>query len=65
MATDTNSGGGNTMLSFLVGALLVAVVVLGYLFYTGGHVLPQNNSPSINLSVKTPSTPATPKPNGG
>jgi hypothetical protein len=65
MASDTNSSGSNTMLSFLVGALLVAVVALGYLMYTGGHVLPQNNGPSINLSVKTPSTPATPKPNGG
>ena len=59
MATDTNSGG-NSMLAFLVGALLVAVVVLGYFFYTGGHMLPQNNGPSINLTVKAP--PA--KPNG-
>jgi hypothetical protein len=65
MTTDTNSGGSNVMLSFLVGALLVAVVALGYLMYTGGHVMPQNNAPSVNLSVKTPSTPATPKPNGG
>ena len=62
MATDTNSGGGNSALAFLVGILLAAVVVFGFFLYTGGHLLPQNNGPSINLNVKTPPAP---KPGGG
>ena len=32
-----NSGGGNSALGMIVGILLVAVVVLGFFMYTGGH----------------------------
>jgi hypothetical protein len=63
MATDnTNNGGSNSVLAFIVGILLAAVVVFGFFMYTGGHLLPQNNGPTFNLNVKTP---AAPKPSGG
>jgi len=39
MATETQSGGGNGFLYFIVGALLVAVIGMGVWMYArGGHV---------------------------
>jgi LPXTG-motif cell wall-anchored protein len=35
MATTPRTGGSNAFLYFIVGALLVAVVVLGVMFYNG------------------------------
>jgi hypothetical protein len=54
MAPESNSGGSNPVLAFLVSALLIGVVVLGYFVYTGGRVLPQSNNPSLHLIVKAP-----------
>ncbi|HXC55006.1 MAG TPA: hypothetical protein VNU97_06905 [Rhizomicrobium sp.] len=64
MATDTNagSGGGNTFLAFIVGAVLIAVVVLGFFMFTGGHFPGQNSGTSLNVNVHAPSVP---KPSGG
>jgi hypothetical protein len=53
-----NSGGGNSALAMLVGVLLVAVVVLGFFMYTGGHFGSgtQVNVPShMSVDVKGPS----------
>ncbi len=33
-----NSGGGNSALALMVGALLVGVLVLGFFVYSGGHM---------------------------
>ena len=35
-STTTNAGGGNGFLYFAIGALIVAVGVLGWMFYDGG-----------------------------
>ena len=40
MATEQRSSGGNGFLYFAIGALIVAVGVLGWMFYNGGW---QNN----------------------
>jgi hypothetical protein len=51
--TDDNSGGGNTVLAFLVGAVMVAVAVVGFFMWdnykshTGGAP-----AASITLNVK-------------
>ena len=53
MATDTNSGnGGTTFLSFLVGALLVGVGIVGFFMwdsYKSGAAAPK---PGITLNIK-------------
>lgn len=59
MAVEISNGGssGNTFLAFVVGAVLIAIVALGIFMFTGGHIFPQQQGPSINLHVKTPSVP--------
>jgi hypothetical protein len=57
MAGGTDSGGGATpWLAFLVGGLLVAVAVLGFFMFTGGHFGgPQALTPAhMNVTVKAP-----------
>jgi hypothetical protein len=57
MADGTNSSGGATpWLAFLVGGLLVAVAVLGFFMFTGGHFgAPQASNPThLNVTVKEP-----------
>ncbi len=57
MADSTNSSGGATpWLAFLIGGLIVAVAVLGFFMFTGGHLgAPQAGSPAhLNVTVKAP-----------
>jgi hypothetical protein len=42
-----NSGGGNSALGMIVGILLVAVVVLGFFMYSGGHF--GNGGTNVNI----------------
>lgn len=43
---DNSGGGGTSALAFLVGGLLVAVVVLGFVMYSGGHM---GGSPTVSV----------------
>lgn len=57
MADSTNTNGGATpWLAFLIGGLLVAVAVLGFFMFTGGHFgAPQAGNPThLNVTVKAP-----------
>ena len=58
---DNSSGGGTPFLAFLVGALLVVVVVIGFAVYGGGIVTPSRHM-DVNVSVPKPSMPSTPNP---
>lgn len=49
-----NSGGSNTFIGVIVGALLVAVIGLGAFMYLGHNQQP--SGPSLNITV--PSTPS-------
>jgi hypothetical protein len=61
---ENSSGGGTPFLAFLVGALLVVVVVIGFAVYGGGFATPPRqmdvhvNMPKPNL----PGPPSTPNP---
>jgi hypothetical protein len=46
-ATSSSGGGGNTALAFIVGILLVAVIVLGFFMFTGGHI--GNSGTNVNI----------------
>ncbi|HEX2594048.1 MAG TPA: hypothetical protein VHL34_21280 [Rhizomicrobium sp.] len=48
---DNTGGGGTSMLAFLVGGLLVAVVVLGFFMYSGGHMGGTSVSVPSHMSV--------------
>jgi hypothetical protein len=54
MATvvDNGSGGGNTVLAFIVGAVLVAVVVIGFFMWNGSQSGAPAPKPGIELKVQ-------------
>jgi hypothetical protein len=51
---DDNSGGGNTVLAFLVGAVMVAVAVVGFFMWDNykSHTGGASPNASITLNVK-------------
>jgi hypothetical protein len=58
---NTDSGSGATpWLAFFIGALIVAVAVLGFFMFTGGHIF-TGATPSMpahmNVTVKVPPGP--------
>jgi len=44
MATEQRTSGGNGFLYFAIGALIVAVGVLGWMFYNGGFANPNDSA---------------------
>jgi hypothetical protein len=61
MAVERDAGNStNTWLAFLVGALVVGLLVVGYFVYSGGA--PAHDSRSFNLRIETPSLPQVPAP---
>jgi hypothetical protein len=61
MAAEQDAGSSaNTWLAFLVGALIVGMLVVGYFVYSGGA--PARNSGDFNLRIETPSLPQVPAP---
>ncbi|MBV9419130.1 MAG: hypothetical protein JO348_05095 [Alphaproteobacteria bacterium] len=60
MTVEVSNGGsgGNTFLAFIVGAVLIALVVLGFFMFTGGRIPGmQPSGPSLNVNVHAPSMP--------
>ena len=51
MAENTNSGGGNTGLAFIVGAIVVVLAIVAYFVFTGGA---QPETKEINVDVDLP-----------
>ena len=58
---DGNSGGGNGMLYFIVGALCVVVAVGGFIMFggLGGHA--PNQAKSVDVKIEMPKVDATKK----
>ena len=54
-------GGGNTGLGLIVGALLVAVLVIGFLVVNGGGFGAQKKSVDISINTPKIEAPAVPK----
>ncbi|HET9230761.1 MAG TPA: hypothetical protein VFO00_05705 [Vitreimonas sp.] len=52
MAEDNGGGGGNAFLGVIVGALLIAVVALGFFVMNGGM-----GSQSADISIEAPEAP--------
>jgi hypothetical protein len=53
MAEDNGGGGGNAFLGVIVGALLIAVVALGFMVMNGGL-----NTQSADISIEAPEVPS-------
>ncbi len=52
--SEDNGGGGNAFLGVIVGALLVAVVALGFVVVNGGNF----GGESADISIEAPEIPA-------
>ena len=50
---DGNSGGNNGMLYFIVGALVVAVAVGGFILF-GGQLSGPNQAKSVDVKIEMP-----------
>ncbi len=65
MAEQTNSGGGNTGLAFIVGAVVVVLGVIAWVMFSGGMTQTKKVDVDVDLpKVEAPSVP-TPAPPGG
>ncbi len=56
MAENTNSGGGNTGLAFIVGGLVVVLAIVAYFVFARGGMQPETKN--IDVDVKLPSVEA-------
>ena len=61
MAENTSSGGGNTGLAFIVGAVVVVLAIVAYFVFVRGGV--GTDAKEVNVDVNLPSVeaPAVPK----
>lgn len=61
MAENTNSsGGGNTGLAFIVGAIVVVVAVIAYFLFARGGLEPQTKDVNVDVNLPEVSAPAVP-----
>lgn len=56
MAENTNSGGGNTGLAFIVGAVVVVLAIVAYFVFSGGGL--GGESKKVDVDVNLPSVEA-------
>lgn len=67
MADNINnapSGGGNTGLAFIVGAVVVVLAVVAYFVFFRGGVAPETKDIDVDINVPAASAPAVPAPDG-
>ncbi|PIB96719.1 hypothetical protein [Caulobacter sp. X] len=61
MSEETsNSGGGNSVLAFIVGGLVVIVAVLAFFMWSGG--VGHKKQVDVNISASAPKLPDAPAP---
>jgi len=59
MASTDSGSGATPWLAFFIGALIVAVAVLGFFMFTGGHIpFGQSGPGNVNVTVKAPAIPS-------
>ena len=55
MAENTNSGGGNAGLAFIVGGVVVVLAIVAWFVFAGGALTP--GTKDVNLDVNLPDLP--------
>ncbi len=62
MAENTNSsGGGNTGLAFIVGAVVVVLAIVAYFVFAGGAMQPQTKDVDVDVNLPEVAAPAVPE----
>jgi hypothetical protein len=59
---NNTSGGGNTGLAFIIGAVVVVLAIIAYFVFMRGGVTPDAQSIDVNVKAPEVSAPAVPSP---
>jgi hypothetical protein len=60
MAENTNSGGGNTGLAFIVGGVVVVLAIIAYFVFAGGGMTPETKEVNVDVDLPEVAAPAVP-----
>jgi hypothetical protein len=60
MADNTNSGGGNAGLAFIVGGIVVVLAIIAYFVFVRGGMEPETKSVDVDVNLPEVSAPAVP-----
>ncbi|MDI1282092.1 MAG: hypothetical protein ACI9YM_001775 [Brevundimonas sp.] len=63
MTENTNSGGGNAGLAFIVGGVVVVLAIVAYFVFSGAA--PEPKTVDVNVNLPEVSAPQVPSPTGG
>jgi len=61
MAENTSSGGGNTGLAFIVGAVVVVLAIVAYFVFVRGGVGTDTKDVNVDVNLPSVEAPAVPK----
>lgn len=60
---NTGSGGGNTGIAFIVGAIVVVLAIVAYFVFARGAGAPETKDVNVDVNLPEVSAPAVPSPN--
>jgi hypothetical protein len=60
MAENTNSGGGNTGLAFIVGGVVVVLAIVAYFVFARGGMAPETKDINVDVDMPAVEAPAVP-----
>lgn len=60
MAENTNSGGGNAGLAFIVGGVVVVLAIIAYFVFARGGMAPETKDVNVDVDLPEVSAPAVP-----
>ncbi len=58
--SNSNSGGGNTGLAFIVGAVVVVLAIVAYFVFSRGGMAPETKDVNVDVKLPEVSAPAVP-----
>ncbi len=58
--SNSNSGGGNTGLAFIVGAVVVVLAIVAYFVFARGGMAPETKDVNVDVKLPEVSAPAVP-----
>lgn len=63
MAENSNSGGGNAGLAFIVGGVVVVLAIIAWFVFAGGGMTPQTDDVNVDVNLPKVEAPAAPSGN--
>jgi hypothetical protein len=60
MADNTNSGGGNAGLAFIVGGVVVVLAIIAYFVFAGGGMTPETKEVNVDVNLPEVAAPSVP-----